>query len=655
MSDAKPRRRRWPFVLGGLVALLVVAALLFQWDWLIPLVNKQASAALGRQVTITHLHVRLGRVPHIVADDVTIANPADWPGGGNLATIEHLRLDVDAMAYIRRREIVVPNIEVNHPVIDAQQTADGRSNWVFPSSSEPSTGPGPKLGNLRITDGTAHVVVPRLQADFNVQIATKDTDGKESQIVASARGTYAKQPITAQFTGGALLSLRDANTPYSVNLQLANGLTKVSLVGTVQDPLAFAGADLKLELSGPDMSLLLPLTGIAIPKTPPYRVAGRLDWANGVVKFLHSTGKVGSTDLEGDIEVDTRPDRPVVNATLQSRLVDLKDLGGFIGAEPGDASKGTKRATQENGRVLPNDPINLPKLNVADIHLKYRAARIQGRSQPLNNMRADLDIVNGNVKLAPLSFGVGGGQIAATIELAEQSNQVHAKASIDFQKLDVDKLLVSTGVARGAGTISGRAVIDGRGRSLAEVLGGGNGELKLYMGAGGNVSALLVDLSGLQFGNAVLSALGIPNRTMIQCLVTDFVLQAGTATARTAILDTDENRVGLTGTINLRNEALGLSLRTEAKHFSIGSIPTPIGIKGTLGAPAIAPDLAEAGVRVGAAIGLGIVATPLAALLPTIQLGTGEDGACGAMMAQARTPPRVPAPPARAPARRTRQ
>ena len=37
----------------------------------------------------------------------------------------------------------------------------------------------------------------------------------------------------------------------------------------------------------------------------------------------------------------------------------------------------------------------------------------------------------------------------------------------------------------------------------------GNGEFVLGM-AGGDLSALLVDLSGLEFGNAVLSALGMP-------------------------------------------------------------------------------------------------------------------------------------------------
>ena len=478
MSETK-RRRRWPFALGGVALALAVSLAVFlavfRWDWLIPLVNAQASKALGRTVTVAHLHVRLGWVPHIEAEGVTVANPDNWPGGGTFATADKLGVDIDALAYIRSRAIVIPDIAIDHPQVEAQQLEDGQANWTLTGGSSGSTGPGPKIGNLRISDGHAHVVMAKLKSDFNVDVATKDVEGQPSQIVASAKGTYAKAPIDATFTGGALLSLRDESQPYPINLQVANGPTKISLVGTVKDPLAFAGADLKLDLSGPDMSLLLPLTGIAIPKTPPYHATGALSYADGSVKFTGTHGTVGSSDLEGDLQVDTKPQRPVLTADMQSKRVDLKDLGGFIGAEPGEASKGTKKPAPSNGRVLPDDPVSLPKLNVADVHLKYHADRIEGRSQPLDNMRADLDVVDGAVSLAPLSFGIGHGQIVSDIKLAQSGQGVHAKTTVDFQRVDVDKLLTAAGVGKGAGSIGGRAVIDGTGRSLAEILAHGYG------------------------------------------------------------------------------------------------------------------------------------------------------------------------------------
>ena len=47
------------------------------------------------------------------------------------------------------------------------------------------------------------------------------------------------------------------------------------------------------------------------------------------------------------------------------------------------------------------------------------------------------------------------------------------------------------------------------------------------------------------------------------------------------------------------------------------------------------PDPVELGARGGAAVGLGIIALPLA-LLPTIQLGIGEDNRCEGLVRRAR-------------------
>jgi uncharacterized protein involved in outer membrane biogenesis len=162
------------------------------------------------------------------------------------------------------------------------------------------------------------------------------------------------------------------------------------------------------------------------------------------------------------------------------------------------------------------------------------------------------------------------------------------------------------------------------------------------MGQGGDISALLVDLSGLEFGNALMSALGIPNKAQLRCLVTDFVLQHGDLRAKTMLLDTSEADVFGTGGLNLRNEKLDFRLRTDAKHFSIGTLKTDILIDGTLKDPSIAPAAGELAARAGAAVALGVLLTPLGALLPTIQLGTGPDNDCAPALQQAERGPAAP-------------
>jgi uncharacterized protein involved in outer membrane biogenesis len=357
------------------------------------------------------------------------------------------------------------------------------------------------------------------------------------------------------------------------------------------------------------MQLLKKLVGLPFPRTPNYQVSGQLDLADHRVQFRDFKRRVGNSDLEGTIDVDPDKEPPEVPANLASRRVDLADLGGFIGSEPGRVDTTGQSATQRaqvakaeaSARLLPDTPISIPKLHWADIDLKYRGQQIEGRSVPLDHLDVAMDIVNGTVTLHPISFGVGKGRIKGNTTLTPQAQAAHAKADVDFQNVDVSCLLAATHLFEGAGAISGTAEIDATGKSLAQMLGNGNGGVRLGM-AGDDLSAIMVDLSGLQFGNAVLSALGLPKRTPVECFIGAFALQQEVATIQAFVLDTKEGVVNGAGSVNLRDESVTLRLRTEAKHFTIGSLPTPINITGTPKNPGIMPG-AELLARGGAAAG----------------------------------------------------
>ena len=57
----------------------------------------------------------------------------------------------------------------------------------------------------------------------------------------------------------------------------------------------------------------------------------------------------------------------------------------------------------------------------------------------------------------------------------------------------------------------------------------------------------------------------------------------------------------------------------------------------------VRPQLGEVAARAGAAVALGVLLTPLGALLPTIQLGVDDPNACSSLLPAARRPPRAPA------------
>ncbi|MGI4940008.1 MAG: AsmA-like C-terminal region-containing protein, partial [Janthinobacterium lividum] len=266
-----------------------------------------------------------------------------------------------------------------------------------------------------------------------------------------------------------------------------------------------------------------------------------------------------------------------------------------------------------------------------------------------------LDLVDGKIILHPLDFGVGTGTIASQVTLDANRDPPSVVASMAFRHLSLARIMKATHSFAGDGTIDGELKIDTVGNSMAAMMARGNGGMKLSMAGGGQLSALLVDIAGLEFGNALLSALGVPQKAQVQCFVADLSLSGGVAHTDVLLLQTSEARTTGKGDVDFRNETLDYSLDTRSTHFSIGSLPGAINITGPLKGPTILPGK-EVAARAGLAVGLGILAGP-AAILPTIQFGTGEGDACGEAKAEAAKPivATAPAPVARhAPVRRQR-
>lgn len=651
-----PRHRgRLGWLLVITAALLL--ALLWDWDWFRPLVERQASAALGRAVTLQRFDVELGRYPRLTADGLAVANPPDWPSDGHLLRVEHVAVRVDPWAWFNRRWRVV-EIEIQRPDVDLVSGADGRSNYrlpVFaPDPSRAVNGPPDEpltvdIGRLRVSDGHLRFVDPALKSDFDLRFRTRPQPASdEDRFEAEADGRYAGSPITARFVGGSVLGLRDAQRPYPVDLRLRNGRTQVRLAGSLIDPLRFGGADLRLDFNGDNLADLYPLTGVPLPPSPPYQLTGRLDYADGRFRFREIAGRYGQSDIAGEASVaPARGGRRQVRIDAHSDRVVWRDLAGLIGGRPGpadvpDDTPAQRSARPASGKLLPDKPIALPRIRAADLDVHYRVDRIESQITPVDRLEGHLQIEDGLIRVRPLKLGVGKGSVVANIELDGRRDPIRTTADIDFRQLDFSRIVDKLSAFRGSGTVGGSARIDTVGNSMAAMLGAGNGELKLFM-AGGDISALLVHLAGLDLGNSLISALGLPRRADLRCLVADFDLTQGRLDTRTLLADTTEANVIGSGSVNFASERIDYRIRTQPKRLNVGRLGAPIEISGDLRNPRVRPDTGALALRGGAAVVLGTLLTPLAALIPTIQLGLGQDNDCVALLRDLQQPGPAPA------------
>jgi len=102
------------------------------------------------------------------------------------------------------------------------------------------------------------------------------------------------------------------------------------------------------------------------------------------------------------------------------------------------------------------------------------------------------------------------------------------------------------------------------------------------------------------------------------------------------VIDTDVVLARGSGTINLGSETMNLRIDGDTKKPRLLRVWAPITIRGSLTAPKIGVDAGAVAGQLGIVGALGVLLSPLAAILPFVDPGLAEDANCGALIASAR-------------------
>ena len=112
-------------------------------------------------------------------------------------------------------------------------------------------------------------------------------------------------------------------------------------------------------------------------------------------------------------------------------------------------------------------------------------------------------------------------------------------------------------------------------------------------------------------------------------------MRDGIAAADPIMIDTKKNVILGRGGLSFKNESLDLAFRADGKKFSLFSGQSPVGLKGYFAKPGIDVISPELVGRAGVGLGLGVVASPLAAILAFVDIGDAKSAACGPVLAGA--------------------
>lgn len=635
-----PRTRRIVTLAGiifaGMALLLIIAlvgaALYISSPRFSDTAGRWLSDKSGRRVDIgnqAEFHI-WQREPHVVLREVKIGN-APWAKEEAILQADKVEFSIRPLGLLRGR-LVIPLLILDQPRIHLEKNAQGEANWDFTENPAAAlvTQPLPDkradiplVSRLIISGGTLTYRDPAQHIDTTLEISTvRDDTQRNENIEVSGKGTFQRALFTLTLSGASVLQLRENNEPYPFTLHAAIGATVAEVRGTVQDPVKMQALDVTLSIKGASAADLFPLTGIALPRTPPYSVKGRLTRDDNVWKFSEFAGGMGDSDLKGSLAWHPEQNPPYLEAKFRSDNLDMKDMAPFIGAD--------KRPADET-RVIPDMPLDISRLMAMNADISFESKSVKAPAL-LENFLVKAHLEDGTLQLKPVSFGIAKGTIASDITIKGKETPPHITLHTKFTRLQLDDLFAPLAKRFGkenvsAGLLGGTVRLQGSGKSLHEMLAKADGEAGFGM-EGGSLSKLLLELAGLDlFRAAGLIVSGRDDPIPIQCVIAHFGAASGVMTTREFLVETEITTLRGEGTVNLRDETMDLEIKTYPKKPTLISARSPIHVRGTFKKPSVGIRAAALVLRGGAAAALAVL-TPPAALIAFIGPGLENEGSC---------------------------
>lgn len=648
---------------SGLIATLALCIfVLAQYDWnhIKPWLNARVSEATGRPFAMNgDLSIKWRRSdaeesswhgwvpwPHVSARDIVFGNP-DWvKAAPNMAEVRHVTFSLSPLALLGKK-IVVQNLFLDEPLLFLERAKDGKNNWTLKSDA-PSKWQF-ELKQIGFSKGKVHFVDAIKRADVYVNVDTlKDSAASGYDLDWKVSGSLDKEAVNGGGKAGAILSLQQQSTPYPVEANVRIGKTTVAFKGSLTNPRSLAALDVRLKLAGVSMAKLYALTGIPFPQTPAFATEGRLigkiskhgsEW-----KYEKFSGRVGSSDLSGTFEYQSKQPRPYLKGALVSNVLKLQDLAPLIGADS-RASKANRDAVtvQPPDKVLPVEPFKTERWTGIDADVKFTGRKIERDKQlPIENLVTDLHLQDGVLSLQPLNFGIAGGNLISTIVMDGRGKLIKAQMKISARHLKLKQLFPAFQPMQASlGEINGDASLSATGNSVAALLGSSNGEIKALINDG-TVSKLLLEKIGLNIGSVILTQITGDRQVKLNCMASDFTVTNGLMQTRTFLIDTEDAFLDITGQINLAQEQLALTIKPDTKTLRVISLQAPLYVTGSFKSPKVNVDKGVLALKAGAAVALGVLAPVLTAVIPLVNVGPGKDSDCARLLSDVRKKPVAP-------------
>ncbi len=370
--------------------------------------------------------------------------------------------------------------------------------------------------------------------------------------------------------------------PYSFETSISAADIKLSARAKISHPFDLAALEATFRLSGSDLADVYYLTGLALPNTPPYEVSGTLVRDKLRFKVDDFRGRLGSSDIAGNVAIDTGPKRPKLTATLVSKQLNMADLAAPLGTEatparkpnslaparataPGAATAPTAATAPPPALLLPDADLQVQRVRGMDADVHFDAAAVTAAKMPMRKVHFHLNLDDGKIALDPLAFTLPQGEFAGTIAIDAQGAVPETSIDMKLSNVDLAEFKPKSGKdAPLEGRLLGRIKLRGTGTSVHKTAADANGDITFVVPQG-EMKEALAELTGIDLSRGLgLILTKDESKTDVRCGVANFKASDGELKASTFVIDTTNVLVTGQGDINLQERDAGFVAAGQA-------------------------------------------------------------------------------------------
>jgi len=540
---------------------------------------KAFAASLHRPIRVDGpltLHI-LSRNPRLVAERVTIGNPA-WTPAGATATLGKVTVVFAALRL--GKELMIDRLQIDNATLHLFRDATGHANWQLQNPDQ--SAPRAMIIIRSLSVMSAHVLLDDAQKHrrFDGTISAHDAGGPPGMepLRIEGKGQLNGKPVEFEFSGDPLRTA-SRSQHYGFSFSERSGASHLAAGGFLQQGFDLRSYDATFEASGADLRDMYYLTGAHLIDTGSYHLSGRLAWRAYTAAFTDLAVKTGQSDLRGSVSIDSAKGQFNVDGELNSQVLRLADLG--------PRAAGRELEFASNQLLLSNAAPDPTALRLGRGTVQFHAARVEVGRTNFSALAAKFTNDHGGLTIAPVLAEIMGGKLSAEIKVDARKEipAVHLEVRISDMQL-AQFFSKKPGPPAIEGSLAVRINLTGRGKSLHDAATSADGTLVASL-PGGMVRDSLAELTGIDLRGLGMLLTKDKKEVPVRCGIANFQAHDGTLTAKNLVLDTAPVLIAGEGFVHLETETLDLILRGYPKHVRFFQLRSPIAIHGTLKSPAI--------------------------------------------------------------------